>query len=120
MVNFVVLDILTVFLTLLALPCRANKNFTVTTEATLEFEVKNYNSQGDDVSHKVVIGLFGDTAPITSLNFKTLCNGWTRNDVSIKNRLILRRLLYSLCRQMKCYIANENKAHLYISLEISH
>lgn len=64
-----------------------DKNFTVTHEVSLELEVKNYNGLGDDVSGKVVIGLFGDTTPITALNFKTLCDGWTRDSqkLSFKN-----------------------------------
>ena len=69
-------------LTSLVTLCYCDKNFTVTYEVTLEVEVKNYNGLGDDINGKIVIGMFGDTAPITALNFKTLCDGWTRNDVS--------------------------------------
>ncbi|KAK7116124.1 uncharacterized protein [Littorina saxatilis] len=83
MATFCVMAVLTSLVTL----CYGDKNFTVTYEATLEVEVKNYNGLGDDISGKVVIGMFGDTTPITALNFKTLCEGWTRNNqkLSFKN-----------------------------------
>lgn len=66
--------------------CTCDKNFTVTSEVTFDIEVKNWNGQGDDISDKLVIGLFGDTTPVTSLNFKTLCSGWTREDVSATDK----------------------------------
>ncbi|KAH9520180.1 hypothetical protein Btru_060223 [Bulinus truncatus] len=56
---------------------QCNKNFTVTSEVVFDLEVKNYNGKGDDISGKVVIGLFGETAPVSVLNFKTLCEGYT-------------------------------------------
>ncbi|XP_059160120.1 uncharacterized protein LOC131943852 isoform X1 [Physella acuta] len=56
----------------------ANKNFTVTSEVVFDLEVKNYNGNGDDINGKLVIGLFGETAPVASLNFKTLCEGYKR------------------------------------------
>ncbi|XP_012936898.1 peptidyl-prolyl cis-trans isomerase H [Aplysia californica] len=71
------LFLLSAFTTLLALGA-CDKNFTVTSEVVLEVEVKNYNGQGDDISGQVVIGLFGDTVPVASLNFKTLCSGFKR------------------------------------------
>ncbi|XP_076465615.1 uncharacterized protein LOC143297256 [Babylonia areolata] len=70
---------LLVLVTSLVTLCTCHKNFTVTFVAKLELEVKNYNGQGDDISHELVVGIFGDTAPITALNFKTLCTGWERN-----------------------------------------
>ncbi|KAK0057931.1 peptidyl-prolyl cis-trans isomerase H [Biomphalaria pfeifferi] len=56
---------------------QCNKNFTVTSEVVFDLEVKNYNGNGDDISGKLVIGLFGETAPVSVLNFKTLCEGYT-------------------------------------------
>lgn len=83
-----------VVLTSLVSLCSCDKNFTVTFEATLEIEAKNYNGQGDDISGKLVIGIFGDTAPITALNFKTLCTGWTRDSVRLLHFLPLSRDVY--------------------------
>lgn len=59
----------------------AKSNFTVTSEIVLEVEVKNYNGNGDDLSGDIVIGLFGDTVPVASLNFKTLCGGFKRPNI---------------------------------------
>jgi len=53
-------------------------SFKVTSQVTLEVEVKNYNGQGDDINGEVTIGLFGETAPATTLNFKGLCEGFKR------------------------------------------
>lgn len=64
------------------------KNFTITTEVVLDVEVKNYNGNGDDIEGQVVIGLFGDTVPVSALNFKNLCAGYKKGDnakVSFKN-----------------------------------
>jgi len=60
------------------------KNFTVTSEIALDVEVKNYNGQGDDLVGQVVIGLFGDTVPVSSLNFKTLCSGYKKQNTGSK------------------------------------
>jgi len=61
-----------------------DKNFTVTSEITLEIDVKNYNGQGDDLNGLVVIGIFGDTVPVSSLNFKTLCSGYKKQNTGSK------------------------------------
>ncbi|GFO14531.1 peptidyl-prolyl cis-trans isomerase [Plakobranchus ocellatus] len=55
-----------------------DKNHTVTVEIALDVEVKNYNGNGDDINGQIVIGLFGETVPVASLNFKTLCEGFKR------------------------------------------
>ncbi|CAG5127817.1 unnamed protein product [Candidula unifasciata] len=67
-----------------------NKNYTVTSLVELDIEVKNYNGKGDDLNGKVVIGLFGDTVPVATLNFKTLCEGFKRPNqptLSYKNTI---------------------------------
>lgn len=56
----------------------ANANFTVTAEVVLGLEVKNYNGQGEDLVGDVTIGVFGDTTPVSVLNFKALCEGFKR------------------------------------------
>lgn len=55
----------------------ADSNFTVTAEAVFDVEVKNYNGR-DDLKGKITVGIFGNTAPVSALNFKTLCNGFKR------------------------------------------
>jgi len=65
-----------------------DKNYTITSEVVFEVEVKNYNGNGDDLNGKIAIGLFGDTVPVASLNFKTLCEGFKRPNqpqISFKN-----------------------------------
>jgi peptidyl-prolyl isomerase H (cyclophilin H) len=68
---------LTLLASVLALGA-CNKNYTVTSEVVFDFEVKNYNGNGDDLNGKVAVGLFGETVPVASLNFKTLCEGFQR------------------------------------------
>jgi len=64
-----------------------DKNFTVTSEVVLDVEVKNYNGQGDDISGQITIGLFGETVPVASLNFKTLCTGYKKpNEAKLSYR----------------------------------
>lgn len=58
-------------------------NETVTAEATLEFMIKNYDDSGDLVG-TVKIGLFGNTVPMTVLNFMTLCNSVKRPTGELK------------------------------------
>lgn len=79
--------ILVTLSTLLALGT-CNKNYTITSEVIFDIVVKNYNGRGDDINGQLVIGLFGDTVPVASLNFKTLCKGFKRPEVS---SVILRR-----------------------------
>ena len=53
-------------------------NHTVTDEVEMSFEIKNFDGQGEDYQGTVVIGLFGETAPMTVLNFKGICQGFKR------------------------------------------
>uniref|UniRef100_A0A0B6ZFL5 Peptidyl-prolyl cis-trans isomerase n=1 Tax=Arion vulgaris TaxID=1028688 RepID=A0A0B6ZFL5_9EUPU len=63
------------------------KNYTITSEVVFELEVKNYNGNGDSISGKLVVGLFGESVPVASLNFKTLCEGFKRpNQASLSYR----------------------------------
>jgi len=50
----------------------------VTMEVEMEIEVKNYNGDGDDMNGVLRIGLFGETVPASTLNFKALCAGFKR------------------------------------------
>jgi len=53
-------------------------NFTVTAEVEFEIDVDNYDDDGSDFDGKITVGLFGKTAPVSVLNFKTLCGGFKR------------------------------------------
>ncbi|CAL1526117.1 unnamed protein product, partial [Lymnaea stagnalis] len=84
--NAMFILLITALATLLAFGS-CNKNYTITSEVVFDIEVKNYNGNGDDISGKVVVGLFGETAPVASLNFKTLCEGYKRpNQAKISYR----------------------------------
>merc|ERR1712142_1179430 len=50
--------------------------YTVTEEVYLDFKVKNYD--GEKYSGRVVVALFGQTAPITCLNFAKLAQGYKK------------------------------------------
>jgi peptidyl-prolyl cis-trans isomerase B (cyclophilin B) len=51
-------------------------NFTVTHEAWVEFEVRGMDGPGEDFRGKVHFALFGETCPMTVLNFVSLVNGY--------------------------------------------
>jgi len=50
-------------------------NFTVTHEAWLEVEVRDMDGPGEDFRGRFTIALFGDTVPMTTLNFASLITG---------------------------------------------
>jgi len=52
-------------------------NETVTSEATIDILVKSFKG-GDDLHGTLRIALFGDTVPMTVLNFFSICNGVKR------------------------------------------
>lgn len=55
-------------------------NYTVTHEAWFELEVKDMDGPGDHYRGKFTIGLFGEVAPMTVLNFVSLARGYkTKN-----------------------------------------
>ncbi|XP_074651747.1 uncharacterized protein LOC141906387 isoform X2 [Tubulanus polymorphus] len=53
-------------------------NYTITSEAWFDIEIKDMYGPGDDYKGRFVIGLFGETAPITVLNFKSIAKGHKR------------------------------------------
>ncbi|KAI8793352.1 peptidyl-prolyl cis-trans isomerase cyp6, partial [Biomphalaria glabrata] len=58
-------------------------NETVTAEATLDILVKNYDASGD-LHGTLRIALFGETVPMTVLNFFSICNGVKRPSGELK------------------------------------
>ena len=58
-------------------------NHTVTDEAWLEFEVKDLDGPGIDYRGRVVIALFGEAAPVTVLNFKSLAKGYKKGSTKL-------------------------------------
>jgi len=58
-------------------------NETVTAEAVLDILVKNYDASGD-LQGSLRIALFGDTVPMTVLNFFSICNGVKRPSGELK------------------------------------
>uniref|UniRef100_A0A0B6ZD40 Peptidyl-prolyl cis-trans isomerase n=1 Tax=Arion vulgaris TaxID=1028688 RepID=A0A0B6ZD40_9EUPU len=58
-------------------------NETVTAEVTLDILVKNYDVNGD-LHGTLRIALFGETVPMTVLNFYSICNGVKRPSGELK------------------------------------
>jgi len=53
-------------------------NFTVTDEVWFDVEVKDLDGPGEDYKGRFVIGLFGETAPMTTMNFAAIARGYKR------------------------------------------
>ncbi|XP_067666829.1 uncharacterized protein [Haliotis asinina] len=51
----------------------------ITSVATLTFEVKNWDGEGETLRGDVKIGLFGELVPMTTLNFASICKGFKRD-----------------------------------------
>ena len=58
-------------------------NYTVTEECWFDVEVKDWDAAGDDFRGRFVIGLFGDTAPMSAMNFAAIAKGFKRGRVSV-------------------------------------
>ncbi|CAH1797589.1 unnamed protein product [Owenia fusiformis] len=52
--------------------------YTVTEEAYFDVEVQDMDGPGEDYNGRFVVALFGDTAPMTTLNFKSIVEGYKR------------------------------------------
>ena len=57
-------------------------NYTITDEAWFEVEVKDMDGPGQDYRGRFVIALFGETAPMTVMNFAAITRGYKRGKVS--------------------------------------
>ncbi|XP_074651745.1 uncharacterized protein LOC141906387 isoform X1 [Tubulanus polymorphus] len=58
-------------------PARTS-NFTVTDEAWFDVRIHDYPEKGETFSGKFTVALFGETSPITVMNFMALTLGYTR------------------------------------------
>ena len=59
---------------------RAGK-YTVTEEAWFEVEVKDMDGPGEDYVGRFTIALFGETAPMTTMNFAAITKGYKKAGV---------------------------------------
>ena len=64
-------------------------NFTVTDEAWFDVEVKDMDGPGEDYRGRFVIALFGETAPMTVMNFVAITRGYKRGKVRPLSFLLL-------------------------------
>ncbi|KAL5007995.1 hypothetical protein ScPMuIL_013576 [Solemya velum] len=62
-------------------------NHTVTEEVWLDIEIKDHDGPGDDYRGRLVIAMFGDTCPMTTMNFAAIAKGFRRKNefLSYKN-----------------------------------
>ena len=58
-------------------------------EATIDILVRNYGGKGEDLHGSLRIALFGETVPMTVLNFFSICNGVKRPTVSTNTWLLI-------------------------------
>ena len=56
-------------------------NYTVTQEAWFDVEVQDMDGPGQDYRGRFVIALFGETAPMTSMNFASITKGYKKGKV---------------------------------------
>ncbi|KAH3839299.1 uncharacterized protein LOC127879020 isoform X1 [Dreissena polymorpha] len=53
-------------------------NYTVTEEAWFDVEVKDLDGPGEDYRGRFVVALFGETCPMTTMNFAAISKGFKR------------------------------------------
>lgn len=58
-------------------------NYTVTEEVWFDVEVKDMDGPGDDFRGRFVVALFGDTCPMTAMNFAAIAKGFKRGRSSL-------------------------------------
>lgn len=85
-----ILFVASCFLSLLALGYCGT--YTVTEEAWFDVEVKDMDGPGLDYTGRFTVALFGETAPMTVLNFQSMAKGYKRGsvDLSYKNTRVHR------------------------------
>ena len=79
-------------LAVLAVGQSLNPNRTITDECWFEVEIKDLDGPGQHYRGRFTIGLFGEAAPMTSLNFASITRGYKRGKevLHYKNTLIHR------------------------------
>lgn len=67
-------------------------NHTVTEEAWFDIEVKDLDGPGEDYTGRFTIALFGESAPMTVLNFVSITKGYKKggHNLSYKNTRVHR------------------------------
>jgi len=67
-------------------------NYTVTDEVWFEFEVRDMDGPGEDYRGRITIALFGETCPMTAMNFAAIAKGFKRGrtGLSYKNTKVHR------------------------------
>ncbi len=55
--------------------------YTVTEEAWFEVTVKDLDGPGDDYVGRFTVALFGDAAPMTTMNFAAITKGYKKGKV---------------------------------------
>ncbi|XP_014783396.1 uncharacterized protein LOC106878632 [Octopus bimaculoides] len=61
-------------------------NYTITELAWFEVEIKNHDGPGGDYTGKFAIGLFGDTVPMTVMNFAKIAKGYKSGKQNLQYR----------------------------------
>jgi len=76
-------------------------NYTVTDEAWFEVEVRNLDGPGQDYRGHFTIALFGETAPMTVMNFVALTKGYSKGNNNLKYKgTIIHRIVQDFVIQM--------------------
>jgi len=67
-------------------------NYTVTEEAWFDIEVRDLDGPGEDYRGRFVVALFGESCPMTTMNFAAIAKGFKRgrSSLSYKNTKIHR------------------------------
>ena len=58
-------------------------NFTVTEEAWFEVEVKDLDGPGEDFKGRFTLALFGESAPMTVMNFAAITRGYKKGNLKL-------------------------------------
>lgn len=59
-------------------------NYTITDEVWFDIEIRDFDGPGDDYRGRFVIGLFGETVPMTALNFASIAKGYERQVIGVR------------------------------------